>query len=74
MEVPCGVVAPSSVPRRPGDRVKADRRNVRGLAQECPQAPAVKALGAFRGMGLICEGRLAEMEERVSRLLSGVSG
>jgi len=33
MDVPCVVVAPSLVPRRPGDRVKTDRRDARGLAR-----------------------------------------
>jgi hypothetical protein len=28
----CGVVAPSLIPRRAGDRVKTDRRNAIGLA------------------------------------------
>ena len=29
---PCDVIAPSSIPRRPGDRVKTDRRDARHLA------------------------------------------
>jgi transposase len=33
MEVQCVVVAPSLVPRRPGDRVKTDRRDARQLAR-----------------------------------------
>lgn len=31
--VPCEVIAPSLVPRRPGDRVKTDRRDARKLAR-----------------------------------------
>jgi len=33
MDVQCVVVAPSLVPRRPGDRVKTDRRDARQLAR-----------------------------------------
>ena len=29
----CDVVAPSLIPRRPGDRVKTDRRDAAGLAK-----------------------------------------
>jgi transposase len=31
-EVPCDVIAPALIPRRPGDRVKTDRRDARQLA------------------------------------------
>jgi transposase len=30
--VPCDVIAPSVIPKRPGDRVKTDRRDARQLA------------------------------------------
>ncbi len=33
LDVPCDVVAPSLIPRRPGDRVKTDRRDARMLAR-----------------------------------------
>src|SRR3954453_23039459 len=33
MRVRCDVVAPSLIPRAPGDRVKTDRREARGLAR-----------------------------------------
>jgi len=33
MGIPCMVVAPSLIPRRPGDRVKTDRRDALRLAQ-----------------------------------------
>jgi transposase len=31
-EIPCDVIAPALIPRRPGDRVKTDRRDARQLA------------------------------------------
>jgi transposase len=31
-QVPCDVIAPSLIPRRPGDRIKTDRRDARQLA------------------------------------------
>jgi transposase len=31
--LPCQVVAPSLIPRKPGDRIKTDRRDARGLAE-----------------------------------------
>jgi transposase len=33
LKVPCTVVAPSLIPRRPGDRVKTDKRDARKLAR-----------------------------------------
>jgi transposase len=33
MEIPCDVIAPSLIPRRPGDRVKTDRRDATKLAR-----------------------------------------
>lgn len=33
LEVPCVVIAPSLIPRKPGDRVKTDRRDARMLAE-----------------------------------------
>lgn len=33
MEIACAVVAPALIPRRPGDRIKNDRRDAVGLAQ-----------------------------------------
>jgi transposase len=31
--IPCQVIAPSLIPRRPGDRIKTDRRDARNLAE-----------------------------------------
>lgn len=33
MEIPCDVIAPSLIPRKPGDRVKTDRRDAAKLAK-----------------------------------------
>jgi len=33
LEIPCQVIAPSLIPRKPGDRVKTDRRDARKLAE-----------------------------------------
>ena len=31
-DVPCEIIAPTLIPRRPGDRIKTDRRDARQLA------------------------------------------
>jgi transposase len=33
MGIPCDVIAPAMIPRRPGDRIKTDRRDARKLAR-----------------------------------------
>ncbi|MFT5141898.1 MAG: transposase [Rhodothermales bacterium] len=35
MDVPCEVIAPTSIPRRAGDRIKTDRRDAEKLATMC---------------------------------------
>ena len=49
----CEVVAPSKIPRRPGERIKTDRRdalNLAGLARagETPSSPSSAICGASR--------------------------
>jgi transposase len=46
---PCDVIAPSLIPRRPGDRVKTDRRDAAQLALE-PLRARVERLRCFRGI------------------------
>src|SRR5437660_4094456 len=62
LQVPCHVVAPSLIPKAPGDRVKTDRRDCRRLARlhrageliairvPSPEEEAVRDLCRARGM------------------------
>src|SRR2546425_10949765 len=46
LQVPCHVVAPSLIPKAPGDRVKTDRRDCRRLARLHPGGEALAHRGA----------------------------
>jgi len=49
MGYPCDIVAPSLIPRRPGDRVKTNRRDAVGLAKLLRAGGADAGVGSRRG-------------------------